>query len=307
MSDPVIPHSRPTLGEEEAQAVAEVVRSGQIAQNGRVPEFERAMAAYFGLPGGVAVSSGTVALELALLALGIEPGDEVILPSYVCSSPWLAIQRVGAQPRLVDIEPATFALDPDKVKGAMTANTRAVIVPHPFGLPADLKRLQQLGVPLIEDCAQTLGGTQHGTLAGTVGEVTICSFYATKILCTGEGGMVLSRDAAMLEKVLMLREYDEQPSLTPAAYNRKLTQLQAAMGRCQVAKIPRFLERRQRIASAYERGFKGAGVTLPVVPPDRTHMFYRYVVMLPDPVGWTTSNRAGLDTLIGKLERRGVR
>jgi perosamine synthetase len=110
--------------------------------------------------------------------------DNVILPSYVCSAPWLAVQRVGAQARIVDIDPVTYNLDPHKVRKARTSRTRAVIVPHLFGLPADLTALQSLGIPLIEDCAQTLGATEQGRAVGSVGLLTVCSFYATKLLCT---------------------------------------------------------------------------------------------------------------------------
>ena len=134
----MIPHSRPSIGQDEVRAVTDVLRSGQVTEGPSVHQFERGMAAYFGLQGGVAVHSGTVAIELALRALGVGPGDNVILPSYVCSAPWLAIQRVGAQARLVDIDLDTFNVDPAKVRRARTVRTRAVIVPHLFGLPADL-------------------------------------------------------------------------------------------------------------------------------------------------------------------------
>ncbi len=202
----MIPHSRPAIGLEEVRAVTEVLRSGQVAGGSAVAQFERGMAAYLALQGGVAVSSGTVALELALRALGVGSGDNIILPSYVCSAPWLAVQRVGAQARIVDIDPESYNLDPQKVRKARTSRTRAVIVPHMFGLPADLTGLQSLGIPMIEDCAQTLGAVEQGRAVGTVGLLTVCSFYATKLLCTGEGGMVLSKDADLLERVRALRE-----------------------------------------------------------------------------------------------------
>jgi len=182
-----IAHSRPTLDEQDARAVARVVRSGMLVQGRCVERFEQRLASFVGARGGVAVGSGTVALELALLALGVGRGDEVILPSYTCAALWLAVRRVGAVPRLVDIEPDTYAIDPVCVKKALTRRTRAVLVPHLFGLPADLMRLQALEVPLIEDCAQTLGATEHGRRVGSVGEAAVCSFSATKLLCTGGG------------------------------------------------------------------------------------------------------------------------
>ncbi len=276
----LIPPSKPSLGPEELRAVTEVLRSGQITAGPMVAQFERGMAAYIGLHGGVAVSSGTVALELALRALGVGHGDNVILPSYVCSAPWLAVQRVGAQARLVDINPTTFNLDPQKVRKARTSRTRAVIVPHMFGLPADLTSLQALDIPLIEDCAQTLGAFEQGRAVGSVGTLTVCSFYATKLLCTGEGGMVLSNDEALLERVRALREYDKAPSLNTAAGNCKLTDLQAALGVAQLNQLGEFLDKRSTLATLYRELLPAELFTAPVVPAGRTHVYYRFVVRL---------------------------
>jgi dTDP-4-amino-4,6-dideoxygalactose transaminase len=266
------------------------------------------MAAWMGLQGGVAVSSGTAGLHLALVAVGVGPGDEVIMPSYVCSAPWLAAVRIGAVPRLVDIEPATYALDPAQVKKAVTTRTRAIIVPHPFGLPADLGKLRQLRVPLIEDCAQTLGATQAGCAVGTVGQAVVCSFYATKLLCAGEGGMVLSNDHAVLEMVRTLREYDQQPTLNPASFNLKMTDLQAALGLCQLSRLASFLKRRSEIAEEYRAAFGRLPIELPAVPHDRTHVYYRFVTRFR-----TKGDRRGLareasrlDAVLARLERQGV-
>ena len=276
----LMPHSKPSLGQEELRAVTEVLRSGQITAGPMVAQFERGIAAYMGVHGGVAVSSGTVALELALRALGVGHGDNVILPSYVCSAPWLAVQRVGAQARLVDINPTTYNLDPQKVRKARTSRTRAVIVPHMFGLPADLTSLQSLDIPLIEDCAQTLGAMEQGRAVGSVGTLTVCSFYATKLLCTGEGGMVLSNDEALLERVRALREYDKAPSLNSAAGNCKLTDLQAAIGVAQLNQLGEFLDKRSALAALYRDMLSPELFTMPVVPAGRTHVYFRFVVRL---------------------------
>jgi dTDP-4-amino-4,6-dideoxygalactose transaminase len=295
---PLIAHSRPTLVAGDARAAAAVVHSGHLAQGERVAEFERRMASFVGVQGGVAVGSGTAALELALLALGIECGDDVILPSYVCAAPWLAVVRVGATPRLVDIEPATYNIDPIRAKKAVTPRTRAIIVPHLFGLPADLTRLQALHVPLIEDCAQTLGATEQGRPVGSVGAATVCSFYATKLLCTGEGGMLLARKRSVLEKGRRLREYDEEPMLDQAAFNRKMTDVQAAVGLSQLRRLRAFLSRRVAIARVYNEALADLDAALPVVPKGRTHCFYRYVIRL--------RKRKALDKVIARLERHGV-
>lgn len=298
----MIPHSRPSIETDELQAAIDVLRSRRLAQGGMVEQFEREMAAYFGLRGGVAVSSGTAALEVALRALGIGPGDEVILPSYVCAAPWLAIQRVGAMPRVVDIELDTFNIDPSAARQALTPKTRALIVPHLFGLPADLTALERLGVPIIEDCAQTLGATEQGRPVGSVGVVTICSFYATKLLCTGEGGMVLSRDESLLERVRTLREYDEAPSLRPAATNVKMTDLQAAIGLVQLNRLAFFLERRSWLADEYRATLNGTGLVQPIVPAGRTHVYYRFVVRVPD----LRDQGDAVSHVIARFEDRGV-
>jgi perosamine synthetase len=298
----MISHSRPTIETDEIQAAIEVLRSRQLAQGGMVEQFERGMAAYLGLAGGVAVHSGTAALEVALRALGVGPGDEVILPSYVCPAPLLAVQRVGAMPRVVDIDLDTFAIDPAAARLALTVKTKALIVPHLFGLPADLTALERLGVPIIEDCAQTLGAMEQGRAVGSVGLFTICSFYATKLLCTGEGGMVLSRDESLLERVRMLREYDEAPSLLQAATNLKMTDLQAAIGLVQLNHLAFFLERRNSLAEEYRATLNGTQLVLPSVPAGRTHVYYRFVVRLPD----LRDQVDGVGSVIARLEGRGI-
>jgi perosamine synthetase len=298
----MIPHSRPAISQEDLQVTSEVLRSGQIAQGPRVEQFERHMATFVGVQGGVAVSSGTAALELALRALRIGMGDEVIMPSYVCAAPWLATQRVGAQATLVDIDLNTFNIDPLAARLALTKKTRAIIVPHLFGLPADLTALQRLGIPLIEDCAQTLGVTEQGRHVGTVGRLTVCSFYATKALCAGEGGMVLSNEAALLERVKSLREYDGTATLDPSSFNLKLTDLQAALGLSQLGRFFAFQERRSFLAAAYRDTLSSKTAVCPIVPPGRTHGYYRFVIRLP----YAQTTPGGLSNIISRLEQQGI-
>ncbi|SPP66496.1 DegT/DnrJ/EryC1/StrS family aminotransferase [Nitrospira lenta] len=298
----MIPHSRPSIEPEDIRAVTAVLQSGHLAQGAVVEQFERGMAAYVGVAGGVAVNSGTMALEVALRVLDIGPGDEVLLPSYVCAAPWQAVQRVGAQARLVDIDPETFQIDAALARAAITSKTRAIIVPHLFGLPADLTALAQLGVPLIEDCAQTLGAMEQGRSVGSVGVLTVCSFYANKLLCAGEGGMVLSNDPVLLERARALREYDGAPSLNPQATNLKMTDLQAAVGLAQLNRLPELLARRVSLAQSYREALAGSSAILPVVPGGRSHVYYRFVVRI-------SKTRPGSDELsecLGRLERQGV-
>lgn len=280
---PVIPHSRPSLGEAEAQAVANVIRAGLLAQGEKVVKFERALAKMTGQDEGVAVSSGTAAVFLALKGLGIGPGDEVIFPSYVCTAPWHAVSQAGATPVLVDIDPETYHPSPGAVTRAITNKTKAVIVPHLFGLPADLSELEKSGIPMIEDCAQTLGASMGGCPVGSVGALTVCSFYATKLITTGEGGMVLGRSGPRMARIRALRQYDEQDALE-SAFNYKMTDMQAALGLCQVTALPQFIKRRQAIATQYTAVLRDLKADPPAGIPRHDHVFYRYVVRLPQSV-----------------------
>jgi len=279
VSEPIIPHSRPSLGETEAQAVAEVIRSGWLAQGDKVAAFEDVIAKVTGQAHGAAVSSGTAALYLALMALGIGSRDEVIIPSYACAALLQAVRQAGARPVPVDIDAATYNLSPTATARAITPRTKAVIVVHSFGLPADAAALKGNGIPLIEDCAQTLGVSVGGAPVGSVGDLTVCSFYATKMITTGEGGMVLGRQDSLLTRIRALRQYDEHDD-PEQAFNYKMTDVQAALGLCQAARLKTFLGRRCAIAARYAEAVREAGGTPPVVPSGGTHGYFRFVVQL---------------------------
>ena len=290
----MIPHSRPTLSEADAEAVARVVLSGQIAQGREVEAFEREVAAFVGQHDAVAVSSGTAALHLALLSLGVGPGAEVVIPTYVCDALHHAVTHAGATPVLADADPGTGSLDPDDVKRRLTARTKAIILPHAFGLAAGVEAFLAMGVPVIEDCAQTIGGQDGGRPVGTRGALAVFSFYATKMLTTGEGGMVAGSDPALLARIRDLREYDEREDLVPR-FNYKLTDLGAALGRSQLARLPEFIARRGALAEAYRRGL-GRACQLPPDASGGRHVYHRFVIGVEPP----------LDPLIKSLESRGV-
>jgi len=273
----IIPHSRPTIGEEEAAAVASVLASGQLAQGEQVLCFEKTLASLIGVAGAVAVSSGTAALHLALLALEIGEDDEVVIPSFVCPALLNAIRYVRAVPVLTDINPETFNMDVPDLKKRLTGKTKAVIVPHMFGLPADIREIVSLGVPVIEDCAQSLGSRYEGLPTGSFGTLSVFSFYATKVICTGEGGMIASGDSRLLGKIRDLRDYDEKDDGC-LRYNYKLTDLQAALGLTQLRKLPALLGRRLAIAGRYHEFFRGYLLSKPVCPSDREHIYYRYII-----------------------------
>src|SRR5579883_2046260 len=183
-------------------------------------------------------------------------GDEVLMPSYTCVAVTNAVRYVGATPALADIDPHTYNLDAGDARRRLTAATRAVIVPHMFGLPADMDPLTEWGIPVIEDCAQTLGATYRGRRVGGFGTVSICSFYATKLLTTGEGGMLLSDSDTLVRRARDLRDYDDRADAT-LRYNYKMTDFQAALGVSQLGRLPQFLARREALAARYEAALRG--------------------------------------------------
>jgi perosamine synthetase len=274
----MIPHSRPTLDQTDYENVLQVLKSRNLVQGERVSRLENTLSALIGVRGGGAVSSGTAALHLSLISLGIGQGDEVILPSFVCSAPLNAIHYTGASPVICDIDRTTYNLDTADVKKRITKNTKAIILPHMFGLPADLDEMLSFGIPIIEDCAHSPGSLYRGTHAGSFGILSIFSFYATKMIASGEGGMVLSRNEELIETIRDLRDYDEKETYR-VRYNYKMTDIQASLGIRQLRKLPFFIEKRQNIADIYTKELKGCGCTLPAVTEDRRHIFFRYVIL----------------------------
>ncbi len=278
----LIPHSRPTLGTEEVRIVSEVINSGNISQGEKVEQFEICLAREIGTSGAVACSSGTAALHLVLLGMDIGPGDEVIIPSYVCSALLNAVSYVNAIPVLAEVDPQTHNIDRSDVKRRLTPRTKAIIAPHLFGMPADMDGLVSFGVPVIEDCAQAVGTLSNGRPAGGLGYAAIFSFYATKVITTGEGGMVLSGSKDLLERIRDLREYDQKESHS-VRYNYKMTDIQAAMGLAQLQRLPSFIARRREFAEIYFRAFEGSELDLP--PRDEGHIYYRFVIRLKKDAG----------------------
>lgn len=273
--------------------MARVVRSGQLAQGPEVAAFERELAARLGVEAAAAVSSGSAALELALRALEVGPGAEVLIPTFACAALYHAVTRVGAAPVLVDADPATCSLDPADARRRRTRRTRAVIVPHAFGLAVDLAPFEALGVPVVEDCAQALGARVGARPAGSLGRLAVCSFYATKLVTTGEGGAVAG-PAPLVARVVDARAYDERADLAPR-FNWKLTDLQAALGRRQLARLDAFVARRRAIAARYRARLAALPCAL---PPDAgpRHVYHRFVVGVDRPV----------DAVLARLAAAGV-
>ncbi len=281
----MIAHSKVVLEKNDLAGVMEVLGSGLLAQGRNVLSLEKKLASYIGVNHAAAVSSGTAALHLSLLSLGIGKGSEVIIPSYVCTALLNAINYAGATPVLADIDPDTFNISPQEVAKAVGKRTGAVIVPHMFGLPARMDAILSLGIPVIEDCAQSVGARIGEKYAGSLGIMSVFSLYATKMLCAGEGGLILSDDPGLIERAKDLRDYDEKETYE-VRYNYKLTNIQAALGESQIEKLPSFIEKRRKIARIYRAGLEGVVSRIPVAPKGTEHVYYRYVISHDDPEGF---------------------
>ena len=277
----MIRHSRPLVVEADIDAVAATLRSGHLAGGEQVGKFEAALAAGVSQRGGVATSSGTAALHLALLALGVHEGDEVVIPSYVCTAVLNAVHHTQALPVLCDVDPETGNLDYADARRCFTARTRAIVVPHMFGHPADVDWVADCPVPVVEDCAQALGACWRGRPVGSFGTISVYSFYATKVITTGEGGLACSSSPELLERMRDARDYDGQ-AVYRVRYNYKMSDVEASLGLRQLARLPSMLQRRRAIAVQYDAALAAAGLPAPPSRRDCDPIFYRYVVRVPD-------------------------
>jgi perosamine synthetase len=276
--------ARPDVGEDELAAVRDVVRSGQLTMGPKVDEFEAAVARTVGTAHAAVVSSGTAALHLALLALEIRPGDEVIVPAYTFPATANAVELCGAHAVLVDVDPDTFVVDPAAVAVAVTPRTRAVMAVHLFGRPVDWEALQTAvpqGVALLEDAAGALGARYRGTPCGALGVAACLSFHPRKIVTTGEGGAVTTDEAALDAAVRRLRHHGwatlgEMPA---PGYNYRLPDLLCAIGIPQLARLDELLAARERVARWYTERLEHFLLTPSAADGDR-HGWQAYVVQL---------------------------
>jgi len=281
MDEKIIPHSRPFITDSDLKAITSTLKSDQLSQGPQVDKFERALAEFIGQKKAAATSSGTAALHLALLALKAKEKDEVIIPSFVCSAVLNAVNYTGATPVIVDIEPLAYNISVEAVKKALTEKTKAIIVPHMFGCPAEMDKLSELDIPFIEDCAQAIGATYKGQQAGSLGFLSVFSFYATKVMACGEGGMVLSDSEDMISKIKDLREYDNKDNYL-LRYNYKMTDIQAALGQNQLSLLENFIKKRKEIAARYFDELKNCDFSLPVWKDGKEHIYYRFVIKTKD-------------------------
>ena len=277
----MIPIARPQLGEEERDGVWEAMASGLLAQGPRVHEFEERFAAFVGAQHAVATSSGTTALHLALLGYEVGPGDEVITVPFTFIASATSIRYAGARPRLVDVRELDFAMDPDLVEAAITPRTKAIMPVSLYGQPADLEPIAAIaerhGLALIEDAAQAHGAAIGDRRSGTWGAGTF-SFYPTKNMTTGEGGMVTTDDGALADRMRLLREHGMRVRYHHeiVGYNFRMTDIAAAIGLAQLPKLPAANERRRAIAARYDAELRG--VITPTVRPGVTHVYHQYTI-----------------------------
>jgi perosamine synthetase len=292
----MIPVSEPLLDENAARYVAECLRTGWISSEGPfLRRFEQQWAAYCGMSHGIAVSNGTTALEVAMAALRLEPGDEVIMPTFTIISCALAILEAGAKPVLVDADPVTWCMDVAQVRDRVGPRTRAIMPVHMYGHPVDMDPILELaqthGLQIVEDAAEAHGATYKGRRVGGIGDLSCFSFYANKIISTGEGGMVLARSDEHAERLRSLRNLcfraDRRFYHTELGHNYRLTNLQAAVGLAQIENVDEHLRRKRWLGQAYnERLADLEPLTLPAEASWAMNVYWMYGVVLRDDVGY---------------------
>ncbi len=271
-----IPHSRPLLGPEEEQAALRVVRSGLLAQGPEVAALEEEAGAILGTRHCVAVAHGTAALHLGLVALGAGPGRTVLIPSYACTSLLNAVAQCGAAPILVDCAPGSPDMDLDDACARVQTDTAAALVPHLFGRPLRVEELQGR-VPVLTDGTHAVGARVAGRPAARQGQACAFSFYATKMLAAGEGGLLATDRAAVARQARDLRSYDERPDWR-LRYNYKMTEVAAALLRVQLRRLPEFLARRQTLVGRYRSALEGL---IPLPAPVPGEVPYRFIIRVP--------------------------
>jgi dTDP-4-amino-4,6-dideoxygalactose transaminase len=269
------------IDQNDIEAVVQILSSENIAQGVKVREFEQQVARFVGTKYAVACSSGTSALHLAMIGLGLNDNDEVIIPSYVCASPYFAALHAHLKPKIVDINRLDSNISLETAKKGLSRKTKAIIVPHMFGNPAELEELLELQIPLIEDCAQSLGAEYKNRRVGSFGAASVLSFYATKMITTGEGGMILTNNRMDYSRIIEARDYDKK-ALSPPKYNYKMTDFQAALGLSQLEKLQYFVERRRKIASLYNERFSDCEIQRPQEHIHKKPVYFRYVIMTSD-------------------------
>jgi len=308
-----LPVCSPSLDGNEERYLLDALHSGWISSAGEyVRRFEEGFAAWCGVRFGIGTTSGTTALHLALRALGVGPGDEVVLPDFTMAASLFAVLYVGATPVFVDVEPDTWNLDPAQLDGAITPRTRAVMPVHIYGHPCDMDPILSAagrhGVAVVEDAAEAHGAEYRGRRCGSFGVVNAFSFFANKILTTGEGGMVVTDDESLAERCRYFRNLcfpltgGRDYVHDDLGYNYRLTNLQAAVGVAQLERADALVERRRAVALRYSERLRGVpGLQLPVERPGVRNVFWMYGIVVDE-----AAYGMGRDALAEALRREGI-
>lgn len=303
----MIPLAEPELGDEELKNVIEAVRSGWVSSRGAfIEEFERGFSEYTKVKYGVATSNGTAALHLALAALGIRKGDKVLVPSLTFIAPINAVTYVGAKPVFIDSNREYWCIDPTKIKEKIDRQTKAIIVVHLYGHPCDMDEIisvsEDHGLYVVEDCAEAHGAEYKHKKVGSFGIISCFSFYANKIITTGEGGMCITNDDELADRLRMLRDHGMTPHKKywhdVIGFNYRMTNLQAALGVAQLKKITLCITRKRQIATTYKKLLEDIPqVTTAPEMPWAKNVYWLYSILAKE----------GLrDKIIEHLEREGI-
>ena len=285
-----IPIADPDIGDEEIEAVGRVLRDGQLADGPEVREFEAAFADYVGVEHGVATSNGTTALHAALVGLGIGEGDRVLTSPFSFIASANTVRLAGAEVGFVDVDPETYNIDVDLLEERLRDGERvdAVVPVHIFGLPAELPRLMALAEEydflVLEDAAQAHGATVDGKMAGSFGHAAAFSFYPTKNMTTGEGGIVVTDDPEVAERTARFVNHGRVGTYehSEVGHNFRLTSMAAAIGRIQLERLPGFVAKRRENAGRYDERFAEGPIVTPVVPEGYAHAYHQYTIRVPD-------------------------
>ena len=298
----------PYISEDDVEAVAGAVRNKRLSQGEYVEKFEKAFSDYVKSSHTLAVANGTAALHLALLSVGVESGDEVIVPSFTFVASSNCALYVGAKPVFVDIDPRTFNIDPQKVERAISPRTKAIVVVHYAGQPADMDPIlgiaEKHGLHVIEDAAEAHGATYRSRIAGSMGIVGCFSFYPNKSMTTGEGGMVVTNSRPIAEKIRLLRNHgqDSRYHHITIGYNYRMTDIQAALGLTQLRKLDLILRKKREAAKYYDQLFSSEeDIQTPYVIQNATHTYMFYTVKFPNE---TVRNRVVRHLSMKRIETR---
>jgi len=293
----MIPVAKPCLGEEELNNVIEAVKSGWISSKGKfIQEFEKKFSAYLGVKYGVATSNGTVALHLALEALGIGSKDEVIVPTLTFVATANAVTYAGAKPIFVDSHSNYWCINPEKIEEHITPKAKAIIPVHLYGHPSEMDKIMDIamthGLYVIEDAAEALGSKYKEKKAGSLGDIACFSFFGNKLVTTGEGGICVTNDDKLAHKMRILRDHGEDPKkkywYNVVGFNYRMTNLQAAIGVAQLEKLDGFIKTKRKIAESYDKLLDDVkGILLPPEEPWAKSVYWMYSILIEEDYGLT--------------------